>query len=530
MKNIYITATILGLFIHNQSFADEFQTSAKVSKATIYWQSANIEAKVSKYVPKGEHLLIIDQMPNNIDLNSIQVLSNNQFNIVSVESRVASAESLKKSKKYLDLKDSLEYYEDLHESIKIKKFAVDEEISLWLSNKNIGSKSGNVVELEDLAEVYKNRIPQLKRDSYVFNKNMIKLQEKISYLQTLINEKGNQSNSVEVLVRIINPENQTINLSIKYLCYDAGWSPFYDIRSEDKSDEINFHLKANVWQNTGIDFDNIELTLSTGMPNSSSVKPELYDWRLSLTENRPRLAYDSKVSLENADQEIRTLPADVQNAKIASGMSSFVQTSENMNKIEYQITKAFDIPSGSGRKIVEIQKNSAKANYRYVSIPKLDNKAYLMASILDWEKLMLTNAEANVFIDGAFISKTIINPASIEDSLEFSLGEDEAIKVERKLINEQNSTKSIGSSKKINQKYEITVRNTKSRAIKIDVLDQIPLSSDKNIEIEYKADDASVDPITGKITWSYTIKPAESKKMNYQFEIKYPKKMILVGW
>lgn len=526
MKKLLLFSISFSLLFANELLAEEIQLNAEIKKATIYWQSASVEASVAKFLNKGEHLLIINQMPTNIDLNSIQVISNNNFNIVSVESRIGNPESLKKSKQYTSLKDSLEIYEDSYELLKIKKYAVDEEISLWISNKNIGTKAGNIVELEDLAEVYKTRIPQLKRDSYVFEKNMLKLKEKINYFQNLINEKGSNNNSTEVLVRIINPENQNIDITIKYLCYDAGWSPFYDIRSDDKSDEIAFHLKANVWQNTGIDFNNVDLTLSTGRPNISSVKPELYDWRLSLAENLPRaITYTKPLIAESAADQ-----ANMSLKSMAQGMSSYVESSENMNKVEYHITKAFNISSGSGKKIVEIQKKSAIAKYRYVCIPKLDNKAYLIASINEWDKLLLTNAEANIFINGAFISKTIINPSTIEDSLEFSLGDDESIKVERKLLSDLNSRKNMGSTKKINQSYEISVRNTKSKAIKIDIIDQIPLSSDKNIEIQYNAVEASIDPVSGKLTWSQIINPAETKKMSYQFEIKYPKKMILVGW
>ena len=188
----------------------------------------------------------------------------------------------------------------------------------------------------------------------------------------------------------MNPQNQNIDLTIKYLCYDAGWSPFYDIRSEDKSDEITFYLKANVWQNTGIDFNGIELTLSTGVPNIAGVKPELMDWRLSLAENRPRIVPESNTIYDMSAVELKSSAVAGASNKLANGMSSYVQASEKKNKIEYQIAKAFDISSGTGRKIVEIQKNSTKANYRYVSIPKLDTKAYLIASILDWEKLMFS--------------------------------------------------------------------------------------------------------------------------------------------
>ena len=103
MKKLILLSIFITQIFVNEVIAEEIQLSAQVKKATIYWQSASIEANASKYLGKGEHLLIIDQMPNNIDLNSIQVLSNNKFNIVSVETRIASPESTKKSKQFFVL-------------------------------------------------------------------------------------------------------------------------------------------------------------------------------------------------------------------------------------------------------------------------------------------------------------------------------------------------------------------------------------------------------------------------------------------
>ena len=80
------------------------------------------------------------------------------------------------------------------------------------------------------------------------------------------------------------------------------------------------------------------------------------------------------------------------------------------------------------------------------------------------------------------------------------------------------------------QGYEISVRNTKSKAITIEINDQIPLSTDKDIQVNYTAPEASVNTETGQLSWKYTIAPAETKKMSFQLEVKYPKNKVLQGW
>ena len=138
--------------------------------------------------------------------------------------------------------------------------------------------------------------------------------------------------------------------------------------------------------------------------------------------------------------------------------------------------------------------------------------------------------EANIFLDGAFVTKTFIDPMTIDDSLDLSFGNDEGIKVERKMVKDMSSKKTLGSSKRIMQAYEITVRNSKSKPIKIQVQDQVPLSSDKDIEVKFTASDAAYEVETGKLTWNYVIAPLETKKMSFQFEVKYPKNKVLQGW
>ena len=51
---------------------------------------------------------------------------------------------------------------------------------------------------------------------------------------------------------------------------NAGWIPFYDVRSESMNSPVNLTYKAKVFQNTNEEWSNIKLSLSTGKLNVSN--------------------------------------------------------------------------------------------------------------------------------------------------------------------------------------------------------------------------------------------------------------------
>ncbi len=524
MRNRIILATILLMSALNIAHAEEIVKNERIQKVIVFRNSAQVESKVSQTLDKGEHLFIIDKLPNTLQDNSVQVLGEGEFTILSVESKTGNANAKMKSPALQAILDSIDTYKNLIEMDNIKKYAIDQEESLLITNKNISSKqSAQVVDIEDLAELYRRRLPELKKESYRLQKQITANTEKLNILNQQLAERQSGKNNKQIWVYVSLNQAQNVRLNLKYLVMDASWSPVYDIRSNDIGEDIQFILKANVTQSTGVNWENVELTLSTGNPTNYSSKPMLYDWRLSLATFMPPVAMYDRMELSKSSAP------NIQMDMTSAG-GNLVTVSEQVNNIQYNVTKAFSINSDGDAKTIEIQRNTAKATYRYVAIPKLDNSAYLMASVKDWDQFLLQSAEANVFLKGAFVTKTNIDPMSINDSLEISLGNDESIKIERKLAKELTSKKVLGSTKKLMQGYEISVRNTKSKAITIEINDQIPLSTDKDIQVNYTAPEASVNTETGQLSWKYTIAPAETKKMSFQLEVKYPKNKVLQGW
>ena len=154
--------------------------------------------------------------------------------------------------------------------------------------------------------------------------------------------------------------------------------------------------------------------------------------------------------------------------------------------------------------------------------------AYLVAKIKDYGEYNLLPGEANVVFERMYVGKTYINANADTEALQLSLGKDQNISVNRQLIKEKSGDKTLSSRKVQDFVYEITIRNNKKETVSIMVEDQIPLSSNTDIEI-ILADKggANVDEENGKLSWNINLKPHETKKLRFGYQVKSAKDKTL---
>ena len=72
--------------------------------------------------------------------------------------------------------------------------------------------------------------------------------------------------------------------------------------------------------------------------------------------------------------------------------------------------------------------------------------------------------------------------------------------------------------------YTIKVRNNKSKDIPLVVMDHIPVSNTKELEVKLLEDgEAEVEKQYGILHWKQTLGSNKTVKYEYQYELKYPK-------
>jgi hypothetical protein len=197
--------------------------------------------------------------------------------------------------------------------------------------------------------------------------------------------------------------------------------------------------------------------------------------------------------------------------------------------VSFRIDIPYSIPSDGKQYAVDMQEYDIPAYYQYSCVPKLDTEAFLTARITDWEEYNLLAGEANLFFEGTYLGKSLLDVGQTTDTLTLSLGRDKNITVSRTKVEAFTSKQFIGANRRDAKAWEITIRNKKAQPVNLVVYDQFPVSSRSEITVErQEAPGAAVDEPTGKLTWQFTLSPADAKKLNVGYTVKYPKNERLV--
>jgi len=202
---------------------------------------------------------------------------------------------------------------------------------------------------------------------------------------------------------------------------------------------------------------------------------------------------------------------------------------ENQTNVEFNIDNPYSIPSDGKQYTVEINQLDLNAIYEYAVVPKINTDVFLTAKIVDWNKYNFLPGEANLFFEGTFIGKSLLNSNDTADTLSISLGADKNIIVTRKLIKDLTEKQSLGSNKKETRDWQIEIKNHKNQPVNLLVEDQVPVSQNSSIDVEVQQlSGGKMDPVTGKVTWTFMLNPQEDKKIQLKYQVKYPKSQSVI--
>jgi len=173
---------------------------------------------------------------------------------------------------------------------------------------------------------------------------------------------------------------------------------------------------------------------------------------------------------------------------------------------------------------VAIRQIELDASYKYKAVPKLSDKVYLMAYVDEWEDKNLLKGNMNLYFEGAYIGKSLLDPHQLKDSISISLGVDSNIKVERTRDEYFTKKKFMSSKKYTKLGYTINIKSAKSAAIDIEVWDQIPVSIQDDIKVNQKEISPGfiLNEKTGIGNWTFKLGAKEQKELKLSFELKYP--------
>ena len=569
-----------------------------------------------------------------------------------------------------------------------------QELQLLQQNQKINSDATDLSleKVKEMSVYYRNRTTEIKNAIYKQYQLISDLKNKISDHQNemlkLDDSKKEQRGQITLKLSSQKPSNLVLN--IKYNIKNAGWFPLYDIRATTTSAPIEFSYKANVYQQSGTDWENVNVVLSTGDPNTNNSKPVLLPRYLNFnnksyasttpvrnnkykynptvrrvtgtiiddtglplpgvnvieagtsngtqtdfngnytldiqgsrelaysyvgfeTETLPIYATTMNVTLnpdEAALEEVvvtgysldkmlqgkaagvnvvaangkpgqgnfvrirgmGSLPANSNQLFIVDGEPvsendlqyiddesieditilkdpamtarygsrgangvvvittkslkevSFSTKETGITNTRFEIKEKYTIKSNAEITAIEVDNFELPATYQYYAAPELNENVFLTATIKSWEKFDLLTGEANIYFEGSYAGKSVINPQATADSLNISLGIDPNIIVKREKLENFKSKSFLGGTRIVDKGYKIEVKNNKKTAITILVEDRIPISENKEIKVEeIETGSSEYNDKTGIMRWKIELQPNGSEKKEFTYTVKYPK-------
>lgn len=539
--------------IHEQVLKTE------IKRVKLFLTAGEMTHETQVKLTKGRNKIIFSGISAFADPRTIQFTGSGSFRMVSISTEMDFLAAEQWNPRIKILADSLEHLKDRHQLNVDLLSSYQAELGILNTNKDLkGQNTLTIDQIKAAGEYYRTRTFEINKTITKIKKEQDILSAKINdtrFQLTELNYTENQrSNQVIVL---IDADNSTdISGTLKYLVSDCGWAATYDLSATDLNQPINLKYKAQVYNNTGNEWKNVILTLSTSDPLLSAASPVLNPFYIRYGEQadytkksyvqpiQQKADYRNEVMNEINMANQRAYDNYVLDQKVTENTAGFLGSDrfggKNEGKkvstvamkqieisdlnAEFVIAHPFSCPTDAKPYIVEIKEINMPATFTHVSIPKLDQGSFLLANIVGWQDLDLIPGPTNVYFAGNYVGVSEINTNNVDDTLSLSFGRDSKIQVLRKLKSEMSTKKISGSTKKDTYYYDIQVRNNRTVPVKINVYDQIPLSNSSEITVTVETiGTGKKDDLTGEVSYMVTLQPGETANLEIGYSVKYPK-------
>lgn len=504
----------------------------KLNQATIFLRGAELDNNVTLNLPAGQSEVVLSNIANNIDPKSLSISIDNDdviINTINVK-KIPIAPSYPSAIAVL-----MEKQKDINKRIEVLNINInvgDEQIALLKDQSFFGY--GETQSLEHSSQKFdfiSQKMISILNQQKAAREEIAELTEKLEELnrQLEINMPIITKEKTQIVLSLGTSKNLTSKMRISYITPDAGWSPAYDIRSQGMDKPILLTYKADVIQNTGLNWDKVKLVLTSTNPSLNITAPTLSPWYLAL--------YNDNAKFRSKSMNM-AMPAPVSEAmneapreQLSKGVTRYVTTNNNGINLSHAIALPYTLKNSTEPNTLVINQTEVVADYRYLTTPKLIEEVYLQAEVKDWENLNLLNGRANIYYMNSFVGNSYINTNELTELLSIPFGIDKNIQISR--VNNEKIRKEpifIGTTIEQKESYTIKVRNTYNSPVKVTIYDQLPLSQENNINVSdavYK--DGVLDKDTGEIKWNITLGAKEEKSLPLNYTLSYPKNRQIMG-
>ena len=388
----------------------ETKAEATIQKVTVFSQGAQVEHSKELDLSKGKQIVVFQKLTDFLDPSSIQLKCSESATILSVRTRknfddktIAETELNEKN----DRKKALEKQErTLRDEYKV--LLLDEQLLLKNNSLSSQQQAMKIAELKEASTFFHAKLSEINTRKSQLDSEIEAVVRKINTIEQEINTRKGLPvvNYTEVEVELDVEKAGTVNFDFTYITHKASWKPYYDMRSNGVGAPVLLEAKGLVSQNTGIDWKNVKLILSTNDPYDNTQEPTIDPWYVNYYTPAPRKQIaDRYIPEYNFDGE--TIHGEVTDATTGEPLA-FAKISMNNNPLNSFTTDAtghftFSVPRGERSYTISY----LGYNSQYVTINAPYIKTQLYPEAVAMETLKTAGGNTYTWEDGDGLNKDL---------------------------------------------------------------------------------------------------------------------------
>ncbi|MBX2979832.1 MAG: mucoidy inhibitor MuiA family protein [Flavobacteriales bacterium] len=335
------------------SHANDNAIKSNITHVTVHLNGAEITRTASVDLNKGTQRLVFKDLSEEVDPASIQVNGTGTFTILSVKHRLDHGSELSSSAEIKALEARIKTTEQIIQDEQTQIGILQNEEQRILKNESVhgGERGSTLEQLRSINDYLRERITAVRTGINDRQRRIERLREEAqqAYLQMGQLRSRKPKARSEVLVELAVPQAIRSTFTLRYVVRSAGWSPQYDIRVHSLNSPLELVYKANVYQSSGEDWDNVQLELASGDPQQGGVMPQLAMWRLD-SGHRPAMIRQENKTFDAAVRDVRGMVRDAQTGEALPFVSISATASDgsvlNTTTSNFEGYYALAIPAG----------------------------------------------------------------------------------------------------------------------------------------------------------------------------------------
>jgi uncharacterized protein (TIGR02231 family) len=398
--------------------------------------------------------------------------------------------------------------------------SLDAQIQFWQAQAN--AKARTAEEINGLAAQIGRNVQKDLQEKLTLEPTLEQWDKRVRELQEELNQATGQKETVwEMTVTLRGSSVRETDLTLTYTLNECGWTPLYRLDAHPGERLIRFAWDAEIWQGSGMDWNQVDTELATLQPHTSLTPPDLRPWII-----RPRPEFRMAKGIQRAEM-------------MAAPSAPINPSSETQDKTEpkeaRQTTYAVwtlgkkTIPAGARHRF-KIRDENWQADFVHLLRPSLTPQAFVRATVKLPEGSELPSGAATFLIDGAVIGKRSFAFASQEGT--FFFGIDPLVTARLVQLSSQSGQKGLIVDKQTQEwRFRIDLNNGGSGAIQARLEEPLPQPRDERIRISILAEPETSERRDSEMIWNLQIPGGQKRSLLNTIHLEAPKDMDLdLGW